>query len=130
MKKGIMALVAILGVSVLSGCASQPKYANLTGTWNYTFEESGKTGTQTGSMNLAQNQFELSGKANDAFGEFKVNGSIDSSSSKFNLNGVRNDGKRSFKMNASLSDENTFSGIYSTDQNTSGKMEGTRIGAK
>ena len=129
MKKSILTAVAILGVVILSGCASQPRHANLTGAWNYTFEESGKSVTQTGSMTIAQNQYDLSGKAIDAFGEFSLSGLIDANSSKFILNGMRNDNKRTFKMDAVLSDENTFSGTYITDQNTSGSIKGSRLNA-
>ena len=129
MKRNILAVMAILGVVFFSGCASQPRHANLTGPWNYTFEESGKSVTQRGSMTIAQNQYEFSGKAIDAFGEFSLSGSIDANSSKFILNGIRNDNKRTFKIDAVLSDENTFSGTYSTDQNTSGSIKGSRLNA-
>lgn len=119
-------LLAITGF--ISGCTSAPKQCNLSGTWNYTFEETGRDGVQTGSMKLVQQNYALTGDSNDAFGEFAVTGVVESS--KFTLNGKRNDGKRSYRLNATLINDNEFDGVYTTDQNTSGTMKGHRVTAR
>ena len=128
MKKSIMLALVIAATGLIAGCSSLPERYNMTGTWKYTFEETGKDGVQDGSMTLAQESYKLEGKCNDAFGEFELLGSITENSSKFMIDGKRNDGKRSFHLIASLSSDNEFEGTYTTDQNTSGTIKGKRIG--
>jgi hypothetical protein len=125
MKRLVVGLTLIVACVVFVGCASVPQFTNLTGQWNYQFTESGKNEVQTGSMNLKQDCFKLTGQANDAYGEFALTGTVEGSD--FTINGIKNDQKRSFKMSAKLEDENSFNGKYTTDQKTSGQMTGTRI---
>jgi hypothetical protein len=125
MKKiAILAMMLAL-TGFISGCASAPKQCNLSGAWNYTFEETGRTGVQTGSMKLVQESYALSGESSDSFGTFIITGAVDGP--KFTIDGKRNDGKRSYRLNATLIDDNEFEGVYTTDQNTSGTMKGSRI---
>ena len=127
MKKLLM-LAAVISLGCFwAGCTSVPNYCNLSGSWNYTFEETGRDGIQTGSMTLVQDGFQLSGKANDSFGEFTVTGNITVGGTKLVINGKRNDGRRNFQLSAALRGENTFEGTYTTDQNTSGTLKACRI---
>jgi hypothetical protein len=128
MKRMFIGLAVILACAVLTGCSSVPQFPNLTGQWKYQFTESGKKDVETGSMKLQQNCFKLSGQANDAFGEFALEGTVDGGDVV--INGVKNDKKRSFKISADLETENSFSGTYTTDQNTSGRIWGSRILSK
>ena len=128
MKKTIMLAVVVIATGIIAGCSSLPERYNMTGTWKYTFEETGGNGVQDGSMTLAQESYKLKGKANDAFGEFDISGSITEQSPKFMLDGRRNDGKRNFHLTATLSSDDEFEGTYTTDQNTSGTMTGKRVG--
>ena len=125
MKKLMLGLSLVVVCLVYGGCASVPQFANLTGQWKYTFTETGKKAVETGSMNLKQDCFKLSGKANDGYGEFALTGTVNGPD--FIVDGARNDGKRNFKLSATLEDENTFSGTYTTDQKTSGKINGNRV---
>jgi len=127
MKKITMLAMLLAIAGFISGCTSVPKQCNLSGTWDYTFEETGRVGVQTGSMKLVQKGYALSGESNDAFGAFTVTGVVDSS--KFTIDGRRYDGKRNYRLNATLTGDNEFEGVYTTDQNTSGTMTGTRITA-
>ena len=128
MKNSIVITMVIVATGLIAGCSSLPERYNMTGTWKYTFEETGRSGVQDGSMTLAQESYKLNGKCSDAFGEFELAGSITEKSSKFMLDGRRNDGKRNFHLTATLSSDNEFEGTYTTDQNTSGTMKGTRVG--
>lgn len=128
MKKLMLGLSLLAVCLVYGGCASVPQFANLTGQWKYTFTETGKKAVETGSMNLKQDCFKLSGQANDSYGEFALAGTVEGPD--FVINGTRNDAKRSFKLSATLEDENTFSGTYTTDQKTSGKLSGQRVISK
>jgi hypothetical protein len=130
MKKLIILAAITIFAGLLTGCASIPKYCNMTGTWNYTFEETGKSGTQTGSMKIAQESYKIIGKCNDAFGEFELSGTLDEESPKFSIDGKRNDGKRNFRLTGTLTSDTQFEGTYTTDQNTSGILKGTRVTAK
>ncbi len=125
MKRILLGLAMIVACAVFSGCAGVPQFANLTGQWKYQFTESGKKDVETGSMTLSQNGFVLSGKANDAYGEFALTGTLEGA--HMIINGVRNDQKRSFKLSAMLQSENSFDGNYTTDQKTSGQIWGSRI---
>jgi len=128
MNKSIMLAIAVIATGFLAGCASVPKHYNMTGTWKYTFEEAGKNGVvQDGSMTITQESYRLQGKANDSFGEFKLSGSISENGPKFMIEGERIDYKRSFRLNGTLSPDNKFEGTYTTDQNTSGTMKGSRL---
>ena len=127
MKTFIMTAVALLAVGFITACVSVPKHHNMTGTWKYTFEETGKSEVQNGSMTIAQESYAITGKCNDAFGEFELTGSVSENSSKFMINGKRNDGKREFHLSGSLSCDKEFEGTYTTDQNTSGTMKGKRV---
>ncbi len=129
MKKTVLSLLAVAAaVLVVSGCASVPQFTNMTGQWKYSYVETGKKEVETGAMTLKQDCFKLSGQANDAHGEFALTGNLNGI--EFVLDGMRNDNKRSFKINASLDSENSFSGKYTTDQNTSGEIFGSRIISK
>ncbi len=125
MKKSILLATLAAVTMLIAGCASQPKFANLTGTWNYSFLETGKSDKDTGKMELKQDCFKLSGKANDGFGQFAVTGSIEGA--KVVIDGKRDDGKRSFTIKATVCDENSFEGTYSTDQKTSGEISAKRF---
>jgi len=127
MKKSLLFAAAIIAAGFLVGCASFPKHQNLTGTWTYTFEETGKDGVQNGSMTIAQESYTLRGQCNDAFGEFELTGTLSETGPKFMIDGRRNDGKRSFHLSGELSSDNEFEGTYTTDQNTSGTMKGKRV---
>lgn len=128
MKKTIMLTVVTLILGLIAGCSSVPEHYNMTGTWKYTFEEKGKSETQTGSMVLVQDAYKLTGKAYDAFGEFDLSGSLSAIDSTFMIDGKRIDGKRSFRLNgSSLNSDNKLDGTYTTDQNTSGTLEATRV---
>jgi hypothetical protein len=127
MKKITMLAMLLTLAGFISGCASTPKQCNLSGSWNYTFEETGRDGVQTGSMKLVQESYVLSGESHDSFGEFIVTGVVDNP--KFTIDGKRNDGKRSYRLNATLIGDNEFEGVYTTDQNTSGTIKGSRITA-
>ena len=130
MKKIIMlAVAAIIAIGFFSGCASVSKHANMTGTWKYTFEETGKDGVKDGTMTIAQESYKLKGKCNDALGEFELSGNISENGPKFMLDGKRNDFKRNFHLTAVLSTDNTFEGTYTTDQSTAGTMKGNRVTA-
>ena len=130
MKKSIMFAAVIIVAGFLAGCASAPKHCNMTGTWTYKFEETGRSGVQDGSMTIAQESYAIKGKCNDSFGEFALTGSISENGPKFTIDGKRNDEKRNFRLNASLTSDNQFEGTYTTDQNTSGTMTGSRITAE
>jgi len=127
MKNLIMLAVVIIAVGYFTGCTSVPKHDNMTGDWKYTFEETGRSGVQDGSMTLAQESYKLNGKCSDAFGEFELSGSITENSPRFILDGKRTDNKRNFHLTASLLSHNEFEGTYTTDQNTSGTMKGSRL---
>ncbi|MFA6101804.1 MAG: hypothetical protein WCV67_01845 [Victivallaceae bacterium] len=130
MKKSIMLAAAVIVAGFITGCSSVPKHCNMTGAWNYKFEEKGRSGVQTGTMAIAQESYNLTGKCNDAFGEFQLSGTIAENGPKFTIDGKRNDDKRNFHLNGSLCSDNEFEGTYTTDQNTSGTMKGTRITAE
>lgn len=127
MKKSILLAVVIIATGFITGCSSVPKHYNMTGTWKYNFEETGKDGVQTGSMTIAQESYNLRGTANDYFGEFNISGSISETSPTFLIEGRRNDGKRSFRLNGTLSSDDQFEGTYTTDQKTSGTIKGTKM---
>jgi len=127
MKKSIMLAVITIILGLIAGCSSVPEHYNVTGTWKYTFEEKGKSETQTGSMVLVQDSYKLTGKAYDAFGEFVLSGSLSAVDSTFMIDGKRIDGKRSFRLNGSLNSDNELEGTYTTDQNTSGTLEAIRV---
>ena len=130
MKKLIMlAVVAVIAAGFFAACASVPKHSNMTGSWKYTFDETGRDGVQNGTMTIAQESYRLSGKCNDAFGEFELKGSISENGPKFMIDGQRNDSKRNFHLSGVLSCDNEFEGTYTTDQNTSGTMKGKRVTA-
>ena len=130
MKKLIMlAVLAVIAVGFFAACSSVSKHCNMTGSWKYTFEETGKDGVQNGSMTIAQESHRITGKCNDASGEFELSGTISENGTKFTINGKRNDDKRNFCLTGMLSTDNEFEGTYTTDQNTSGTMEGNRITA-
>ncbi len=130
MKKLIMlAVLTVIAVGFLAACSSVPKHANMTGSWKYTFEENGKDGVYKGTMTIAQESYRLSGKCNDAFGEFDLSGTISENGPKIMLDGKRNDLKRNFHFTGMLSSDNEFEGTYTTDQNTSGTMKGERVSA-
>ena len=129
MKKLIMITALIIATGLITGCSSVPKNSNMTGNWKYTFEETGRSGIQNGTMTIAQDSYNLRGKCNDLFGEFQITGSMDENSSKFIIDGMRNDSTRSFHLNGSLSSDNAFEGAYTTNQNTSGTMKGKRVTA-
>ena len=123
-----MLSIAVIAFGLLVGCSSVPKHYNMTGTWQYSFEETGKDGVQTGSMRITQDGYKLSGKCSDAFGEFNLSGSLTENSPKFMIAGKRNDYKRNFSLSGTLADDK-FEGTYTTDQNSSGTMKGSRISA-
>ena len=128
MKKLIMlAVLAVIAVGFFAACSSVSKHCNMTGSWKYTFEETGRSGVQNGTMTIAQDSYNLRGKCNDLFGEFQLTGSMDENSSKFIIDGTRNDDKRNFHLNGSLSSDNAFEGTFTTNQNTSGTMKGTKV---
>ena len=127
MKKSIMLVALIVAAGFIAGCASLPKHCNMTGAWKYTLEENGKCVVQDGSMTIAQDSYKLSGKCNDAFGEFDLTGTVAENGPKFTLEGERIDHRRNFHMNGKLSCDNKFEGTYTTDQNTSGTMKGSRV---
>ncbi len=124
----LAALTIIFGL--FAGCSSISENCNLTGSWKYTFEENDKDTTETGSMVLAQDSYKLSGKANDAFGEFILSGTNVAGSPSLIIDGVRNDGNRTFHITGTLTSDNQFEGTYTTNQNTAGTIEATRVGAK
>jgi len=130
MKKLIMLAALIVVTGLIAGCSSVPKHCNMTGAWNYKFEENGKSGTQNGSMTLIQDSYKLQGKCIDAFGEFALTGSIAENSPKLVIDGKRADDKRNFHLIATLTSDNEFEGTYTTDQNTSGTLKGSRITAE
>jgi hypothetical protein len=130
MKKAIVLIAVTVLAGLFAGCSSVPQHCNMTGTWSYTFEETGRDGKQTGSMKVTQEGYKLSGKCNDAFGEFDLTGNTDEIGPKFVMDGKRNDGKRNFHLIASLKNDNEFDGTYTTDQNTSGTLKATRSIAK
>jgi opacity protein-like surface antigen len=124
----IFAAMAVIAIGFIAGCASVPEHSNMTGNWKYTFEETGRDGVLNGTMTIAQDSYKLSGKCNDAFGEFELKGSISENGPKFMIDGKRNDFKRNFHLTGMLSSDNEFEGTYTTDQNTSGTMRGSRVG--
>jgi hypothetical protein len=126
MRKSIMLALAVIVTGLISSCSSVPKHYNMTGNWRYTFEEKGGGEVQNGSMAITQDSYKLSGKANDAFGEFILTGTVSENGPKFVIEGKRNDYKRSFRLNGTLDSDNKFEGTYTTDQNTSGTMSGNR----
>jgi len=125
-----MFAAAIVAAGFITGCSSVPKHCNMTGPWNYKFEEAGKSDEQSGSMTLMQDDYKLNGKCIDAFGEFELSGAVSENSPNFALQGKRPDGKRNFRLSGTLSSENEFEGTYTTDQNTSGTITGNRITAE
>ena len=122
-----MLAVVIIAVGYFTGCTSVPKHDNMTGDWKYTFEETGRDGVQNGTMTIVQESYRLKGKCNDAFGEFELSGSISENGPKFMIDGRRVDNTRSFHFNGSLLSHNEFEGTYTTNQNTSGTMKGSRL---
>jgi hypothetical protein len=130
MRKSIMLAAVIIVTGFITGCSSVPKHCNMTGTWKYKFEEKGRSGTQDGSMTIVQESYALKGKCIDAFGEFNLSGTLAENGPTFVIDGKRVDDKRSFRLNGSLGSDNEFEGTYTTDQNTSGTMTGTRITAE
>lgn len=127
MKKLILLAAVVISAVLFAGCITSPKHYNMTGTWKYTFEETGRDGVQTGSMKITQDSYKLNGTANDYFGEFDISGSISETSRTFLIEAKRNDGKRSFRLNGKLSSDNEFEGTYTTDQKTSGTMKATKM---
>ena len=125
MKRLFLGLTLLVACFVFAGCSSVPQFANMTGQWKYQFNEEGKKNIETGSMTLKQTEFALTGKANDAYGEFTLTGNIEGA--HVIINGVRNDQKRSFKFSVMMQDENSFDGNYTTDQKTSGDIWGSRV---
>ncbi|HBA72427.1 MAG TPA: hypothetical protein DCZ63_09665 [Geobacter sp.] len=99
----------------------------MTGSWKYSFEETGRDGVHNGTMTIAQESYKLNGKCNDAFGEFALSGSISENGPKFMIDGKRNDFKRNFHLNGALLSHDEFEGTFTTDQNTSGTMKGNRV---
>ncbi len=130
MRNSIMLAVVILATGFIVGCSSVPQHQNMSGNWNYTFEETGRDGVQNGTMTIAQESYKLKGKCNDAFGEFDLSGTISENGPKFTIDGRRNDNKRNFHLEGSLSSNKEFKGTYTTDQNTSGMMKGSRSAAE
>lgn len=130
MKKIIMIIMAFAAIGFLAGCTSISKHYNMTGTWKYTLEETGRNEVQNGSMTIIQEAFRLRGTANDAFGEFALSGTIAENGLSFAIDGRKNTGKREFHLSGILENADTFEGTFTTDQNTSGKMKGTRITAE
>lgn len=130
MKKSIMFSLIALAICILAGCSSVSNNLNLSGTWNYTFKEFGKDQVQTGSMTIMQDSYKLTGKANDSFGEFQLTGTYIPGSPSLVLDGIRNDKTRTFHFVGKLSSDNEFDGTYTTNQNTSGTLNATRIGGK
>lgn len=126
MKKSLSLAAVIIVAGFLSGCATAPKHYNMTGNWKYTFEETGKSDVQNGTMTLSQDAFTLRGMSNDATGEFQLRGTISENSPTFTIEGKRNDYKRTFHLTGKLSSDNRFEGTFTTDQNTSGTMEGVK----
>lgn len=126
MKKLIILALAFIVTGLISGCTSVPKHYNMTGNWRYTFEEKGNSQVQNGTMTIAQDSYRLTGKCNDASGEFRLTGTISENGPKFVIEGERTDYKRTFRLNGTLSSDNKFEGTYTTNQNTSGTMSGSR----
>jgi hypothetical protein len=127
MKKLTLLAMAIIAAGYISGCTSVPEHYNMTGTWKYTYEETGKDGVKTGSMTIAQESYVLKGQSNDASGEFVLAGTISETGPTFVIAGQRNDAMRNFRLNGVLATDHTFEGTFTTDQNTSGTMTGTRV---
>ena len=130
MKKSIMLAMLVIAIGFITGCSWGPKHYNMTGTWKYTFQETGTSEVQNGSMTIAQDSYMLRGKSNDAYGEFELSGSLSENNPTFMIAGKRNDYKRNFSLNGTLSADNKFEGTYTTDQNTSGTMKGCRLKAE
>lgn len=128
MKKSIMLAAVAVIIGLFAGCSSISENCNLTGTWQYTFNENGKDATQTGSMALTQDSYNLTGVANDSFGQFNLTGTNIAGSSNLIIDGVRLDGSRTFHIIGILDNDNEFEGTYTTNQNTSGTIQANRIG--
>jgi hypothetical protein len=130
MKKLLILIAAVVATAFIAGCASVPKHYNMTGTWQFTFEETGRDGVQTGSMTLVQEAYKLRGKCSDSFGEFDLTGSLSENGPAFMIAGKRNDFKRNFSFSGTLLSNDKFEGTYTTDQNTSGTAKGSKLLAK
>jgi len=125
MKKTISIMaVALLAGIFLSGCASTPIHVNLTGNWNYDYQVTGLDKVKTGSMVIHQNDFNISGTANDADGQFVISGIV--SADKFTIKGNDAAKGRDFEIKATLGSDCDFKGTYQTNQGTSGSLSATR----
>ena len=120
----LMAAMVLTGL-YLSGCTSIPSNPNLTGTWAYTLTESKNEKEFQGRMRLTQSVYELSGKANDAFGEFIVSGNVQGP--KFNLDFVKSDKSLKYKWKVSMTSFDTFEGTFTTSSGYSGGVTASRV---
>ena len=123
--KSLFAFSALVIISVIFiGCASIPQNPNLTGSWNYTFHDAVADKDYNGTMSLTQKVHEVSGKANDAFGEFAVSGTVPGP--KFMLKFVKNDNSLSYTVNVTMTSNDSFKGTFTTTSGKAGHIEFNR----
>ncbi len=119
MKKFFILGTALMGMMLMAGCAT-PKNINVSGKWDYRYDDEKKTG----SMELQQMGTKLTGVSNDAEGEFQLTGTVNSD--VIVLAGTNAKKKASYNLNAKLTSEDEFSGTYTTSSGKSGKLSATR----
>lgn len=125
MIKYVSFVAALLITGILfTSCTTIPQSPNLTGAWEYSLTDSATEKVNDGSMTLTQKAFDVTGKANDAFGEFAVSGNV--SGPTFVLKFVKNDNSLNYTVNVSMTSEDTFNGTFTTDTGKAGKISGKR----
>jgi hypothetical protein len=124
MKKSFMSAALSLVAVVFAGCASIPQNPNLTGQWSYKLTDSITEKESDGTMTLTQKVYEVSGKANDAFGEFAVTGTVPGP--KFVLKFVKNDKSLSYTVNVQMTSNDAFEGTFTTTKGKAGTITVTR----
>lgn len=114
-------IVLVAAMALIAGCASVSKDVNLTGKWDYTYGAKNKTG----SMNLIQNGYTMTGVAYDAEGKFNVRGTL--KETKLTLFGINVDNAaKTFTANLELTSDNSFEGTYTNTLGQAGNMQGSR----
>lgn len=118
-------LVGAALLVLVGGCwSSVPKHTNLSGVWDYDYVPAKSGKTKTGCMTLSQSQYNLTGQANDAEGQFVITGTINQT--QLTLNGNDQAKSRSFTIKAEISSESEFEGTYQTNQGATGTISGVR----
>ena len=125
MNRWMMLTVMAMGLVLFASCNSIPQQPNLTGKWSYTLTDHLSGDKFDGSMNLAQDVYNVKGKANDAFGEFNVSGTVNGPT--FVLKFAKNDKSLNYTLNLKMTSAESCSGTYTTTAGKAGLIKVKRI---